>query len=150
MPGKTRRHSRIRELIASRRVHSQEELGALLASEGLHATQGTLSRDLRELGVLKGPEGYSLPGQTPVREQAPRELERAIRERLVSARQAGNLVILRTAPGHASALAVEVDRAQPEGAVGTVAGDDTVFVAAPSPAKAARLTRLLLSLSASN
>jgi len=147
MPPKARRHARIRELLAARRVVNQDELAHLLSADGIPATQATLSRDLRELGVLKGPGGYTLPGTAPTRETHAKELQRAVREHLVGAGQAGNLVVLRTAPGHAPALALEIDRARPDGAVGTVAGDDTVFVATPSPGKALRLLRTLQSLS---
>lgn len=148
MPSRPTRHALIRAHIATGKVRSQEQLGALLAAANCIASQGTISRDLRDLGVLKGADGYSLPGPGESRATPPKELQRAVRERLLSADRAGSIVVLRTAPGHASALAVEVDRARPEGVVGTVAGDDTVFVAAASPAKAARIARLVKSLAA--
>ncbi|GJQ30366.1 MAG: arginine repressor [Phycisphaerae bacterium] len=148
MPAKAARHAVIRRLIAEGAVRSQEHLADLLSREGVAASQGTLSRDLRDLGVLKGPDGYTLASPGEARGEAPRELQRAIRERLLSVDQAGSLVVLRTAPGHASALAVEVDRSRPAGVVGTVAGDDTVFVAAGSPAKAHRLTGMIRALAA--
>ncbi len=148
MPSRPTRHALIRAHIASGKVRSQEQLAALLAGAGCRASQGTISRDLRDLGVLKGADGFTMPGPGESRTTPPKELQRAVRERLLSADRAGSIVVLRTAPGHASALAVEVDRARPEGVVGTVAGDDTVFVATASPAKAARIARLVKSLAA--
>lgn len=148
MAARSARLALVRSLIASGRVRSQEHLAALLAERGVAASQGTLSRDLRDLGVLKGPDGYTLhgPPEPNAAQAASRELRRAVRERMLSADRAGSLVVLRTAPGHASALAVEIDRAGPEGVVGTVAGDDTVFVATASPARAARFTRTIRSI----
>jgi transcriptional regulator of arginine metabolism len=153
MSVKARRHARIREIVAARPLHSQDELAALLARERLPATQATLSRDLRELGVLKGPDGYRLPeraahspAHAPADHASPAiapALQRALRAFLMRARPASSLVVLRTGPGQASALALELDRTPPSGALGTVAGDDTVFVATESPASAKRLARAL-------
>jgi transcriptional regulator of arginine metabolism len=130
-------------LLEQRRPRSQEELAAMLRREGIEATQATLSRDLRELGVLKGPEGYTLPrGQA-----APAvELREAAGAYLLSAQTAGTVVVLRTGPGQASALALQIDRSALDGAVGTVAGDDTIFIAAKSARDAARIARILQEL----
>jgi transcriptional regulator of arginine metabolism len=144
---KTRRQSRLRTLLEQRRPRNQEELAAMLRREGIEATQATLSRDLRELGVLKGPEGYTLPPQAALRETDGRELREAAEAYLLSAQPAGNLVVARTGPGQASALALVVDRTGMEGVVGTVAGDDTVFIAARSPRHAARIARVFQELS---
>lgn len=175
MSVKARRHARIRELVASRSLHSQEELASLLARVGLAATQATLSRDLRELGVLKGPDGYRLPERAldrsapsasaasatvPAMRKGPSgssgssgssgaapavapALARALRSFLMLARPAASLVVLRTGPGQASALALELDRSPPRGALGTVAGDDTIFVASDGTSAARRLAKLL-------
>ncbi|MFZ4573409.1 MAG: arginine repressor [Phycisphaerales bacterium] len=142
---KHRRLGIIKGILERQRPRNQQELLALLSDQGAASTQATLSRDLRELGVLKGPDGYELPrqGQVDAREQASAELKRAIQTYVRSAKRAGNLVVIRTGPGQAAPLALEIDRAAPRDAVGTVAGDDTVFVASPSPNKAARLLRTL-------
>lgn len=148
MDAKGRRQQLIRRIIESRPVYSQEELGAQLAAQGVPATQATLSRDLRELGMLKGPEGYTLsaaPSQQSFRSD-PAALRGAAQSHLLSAQRAGSLVVLRTNPGYASALALVLDQTPPDGVVGTVAGDDTVFVATPSPNKAGRLVKLLRGL----
>jgi len=140
---KTRRQSRLRTLLEQRRPRNQEELASMLRREGIEATQATLSRDLRELGVLKGPEGYTLPQGQPGPSGGLREAAGAY---LLSANVAGTMVVLRTGPGQASALALQIDHAGLDGAVGTVAGDDTIFVAAKSARHAARIARGLQEL----
>lgn len=117
----------------------------MLRRDGIEATQATLSRDLRELGVLKGPAGYTLPSEGGQRAGG-RELREAAAAYLLSVQPAGNLVVLRTGPGQASALALEVDRCGFDGVVGTVAGDDTIFIAAKSARLAIRLARALSEL----
>jgi transcriptional regulator of arginine metabolism len=137
---KTARHARIEALIRDRRVHSQSELGELLAAEGVATTQATLSRDLEELGAIKvrGTDGtapaYVIPedGQAPLRaaEQAPERLKRLLRELLTGADSSGHLVVLRTPPGAAQFLASALDRSGLPDVVGTIAGDDTILVVA--------------------
>lgn len=143
MSGKPRRRHRITELLDRHRVTSQEQLQALLAADGIEATQATISRDLRDLGVVKGPTGYHLPGRAAPAEPGADELERALASFLISADAAGNLVVLRTGPGRAQALALDLDRASLRGVLGSVAGDDTIFLAARTPAEAARLLHYL-------
>lgn len=135
---KPRRQNRIVNHLRKGSVSSQERLVALLKGEGIEVTQATLSRDLHDLGVVKGPAGYMLPGQAPA-PAANGDLERAVRTMLLSGQVGGNLAVLHTGPGQAPALALEIDRASPKGVLGTVAGDDTIFVAARSPREAGRL-----------
>ena len=137
---KAGRHARIVALIRDRAVHSQIELAELLAADGVHTTQATLSRDLDELGAVKvrGTDGgaavYVVPpeGAGPLRpaEQAPARLVRLLRELLTGADASGNLVILRTPPGAAQFLASALDRSGLPEVVGTIAGDDTILVVA--------------------
>lgn len=170
MNDRHRRQRRIAELLAGQSpesdgpVQSQEQLRELLAESGIDVTQGTLSRDLRSLGVVKGPAGYILPGGLVGLGPAPRlgdrpagprltltrELEIAVREHLVAVDTASNIVVLRTPPAHAAAIADAIDRFPPKGVVGTVAGDDTTFVAVKSPAVATRLARYFRSLAGLN
>jgi len=149
---KERRRRLISELLQRSRILSQEELGAALAARGEKATQATLSRDLREMGVLKGPDGYHMPFDTaPLARvdgasesgETARELAAALRRHLVGAEPAASLIVARTAPGHASVLAVELDRHLPQGVVGVLAGDDTIFLAARSESDARRVARRL-------
>ncbi|MBL9148085.1 MAG: arginine repressor [Phycisphaerae bacterium] len=135
---KVRRQQVVRKLVSTRAIHSQLELQTLLRAEGFEVTQATLSRDLAELGVLKGPDGYRLPGaDTGV--SSPSRLENALRRELLSVSTGGTTVVLRTPSGHGNALAVELDAARLPGALGTIAGDDTIFLAATGPAAARRL-----------
>ncbi len=137
MTGKPRRQERIRTLIEKGGIASQDQLARALHAQGVRVTQATLSRDLRELGVLKGPEGYSLPGAAAP-QPAP-GLDAALRTLLVAARPAGNLAVLHTGPGRAPLLALELDRAGLKDIQGTIAGDDTIFVATRSAGHAAKL-----------
>lgn len=146
-PVKTRRHALIRSLISAGGIHSQAELAQRLAHEGVEATQATLSRDLAEIGVLKGPEGYQLPGVAPSLATAPAAgFARVLRRELLSIEVGGTLVVLKTPSGHGNALAIELDRAELDGALGTIAGDDTIFLAARGEAAARRIARQLREL----
>jgi transcriptional regulator of arginine metabolism len=149
-----RRRQAALALLADRSVASQSDLRALLGQRGFPATQGTISRDLRALGVLKGPGGYLVPGEgagasrpkgaggggaSGAGAALPGALVGALRMFMLRAESAGAIVVLKTRPGHAAPLATELDRAALRSAVGTIAGDDTVFVATPSPARAKAL-----------
>ena len=121
---------------------SQEALAAALAAEGVSVTQATLSRDLRALGAVKGAEGYMLPGLAAV-PAGDAEVRTAVRTWLTRAQVALNQVVLHTPAGGAQALALVLDRVQPGGLLGTIAGDDTVFVAcADRPARRRARERL--------
>ena len=141
---KQQRHRLITRLVAGGAVRSQEHLRDLLAEQSVRATQGTLSRDLRELGVVKGPGGYTMPSSTPARSHV--ELGDTLARTTKSIEIAGSLVVLHTEPGNAGALAVQLDAAPPSGVVGTIAGDDTIFIATRSSREAAAVHRTLLRL----
>lgn len=142
MSVKARRHEVIRRLIAAAPVLSQEALVADLVARGEDVTQATVSRDLREIGVLKGPEGYRLPGAAVGGVGDSGEVAQAVRDYLLEAEVAGTIVVLRTGAGQASALALRIDRARWRDIVGTVAGDDTVFAATRSVADAKRVVEI--------
>ena len=156
---KAARQARIVELIGQRPVHSQMELAAMLALEGLGVTQGTLSRDLDELGAVKvrtadgGQPAYVVPedgSPAPVRPAtgvAPPRLTRLLAELLVAAEGSGNLAVLRTPPGAAHFLASALDRAGLPDVLGTIAGDDTLLAVSRGPDGGADLAEMLLALS---
>ncbi|MGA0173652.1 MAG: arginine repressor [Phycisphaerales bacterium] len=149
MSDKARRHAAILRLIGSRSFRGQDALREALAEAGFECTQATLSRDLAAIGVLKGPEGYVAPNgvaSPAVRPHGEPALAAALRRELLSVEQGGTMVVLRTPPGHGNALAVELDRTRPNGMLGSIAGDDTVFLAAASPTAATRLARSLRRL----
>lgn len=145
-----RRRDEILDLIRSRSVHSQEELQTLLRRRGIHATQPTLSRDLRELGVAKSPAGYVVPGAvesaanvaafTP-RESRLERVNRLVRDSVLSADAAMNLLVLKTPTAAAQPVASAIDAAELDHVLGTVGGDDTIFVVLTTPAAAAELAR---------
>jgi transcriptional regulator of arginine metabolism len=144
-----RRRDEILRVLRDGAVHSQEELQQRLARRGIAVAQPTLSRDLKDLGLAKTPAGYVVPGADGAVPDAEREarnrekLERALREWLLDATVAGTLVVLKTPPAAAHPVARAIDEADLEGMTGSIAGDDTIFLATPSAAAAARLARLL-------
>lgn len=136
---KLRRQRTIRELVASSTVRTQRQLVKALARTGIEVSQGTLSRDLRELGVVKAAGGYAMPSQAGSGGLSRDDLAQALARFLVALRTAQNLVVLLTEPGGASALAQSLDESRLPEVVGTIAGDNTIFVATPDPAAARRL-----------
>ncbi len=130
---KARRQQALVALLRGRQCSSQAALLAALRAQGFDATQATVSRDLEELGAVKvrGPDGRLVYAAAPS-DGAPgvseAELRRVLDLSLLSVIPAGNLVVLRTPPGHANVLASTLDRAGLAGVAGTVAGDDTVLV----------------------
>ncbi len=129
------RREEIAKIVREQTVHSQDELLAILRKRGFRVTQPTLSRDIRELGLAKTPAGYVVPGDlAPVAPFTPRELreerlEALLRDSVIFAEAAGNLVVLKTPPAAAQPVAIALDSTPPEDALGTVGGDDTIFVA---------------------
>jgi transcriptional regulator of arginine metabolism len=137
------RQGQILNLIRNKRILTQEELAReLKLSQDIDTTQVTLSRDIRDLGLLKTPEGYRQVEAVP---QGP-DVETIAAELLQDVRVAQNLIVLRTSPGNANALAVALDKADWPEIVGTIAGDDTVLIVAPDTGTADRLRRKLLGL----
>jgi transcriptional regulator of arginine metabolism len=156
---KTARHSKIITLLEQREVRSQNELAEFLADDGVQVTQGTLSRDLVEIGALRvrssgGHLVYAVPGEggdrTPhVGEFASFEarLARLCGEVLVSAEASANLVVVRTPPGAAQYFASAVDRVGWESILGTIAGDDTVLLITRSPTGGSAIAQQFLIMS---
>jgi transcriptional regulator of arginine metabolism len=141
------RHGRIEGIIRDRQVRSQTELGELLASEGVQVTQATLSRDLEELRAIKVGGVYLIPedGNPALRpvQTGSTKLVRLLRELLNGTDSSGNLTVLRTPPGAAHYLASAIDRSGVPEIVGTIAGDDTIFVVARSADGGAELAAKL-------
>lgn len=144
---KVARQGRIRAVLTSQQVRSQAALAAALAAEGIQVTQGTLSRDLVEMGAtrVRTPEGtavYALREDDDALGSAPREadqevldprLTRLCSELLVAADTSANLVVLHTPPGAANFLAGAIDHSVIPQVLGTIAGDDTVVVISRDP-----------------
>jgi len=135
------RQGQILKLIRAKRIPTQDDLARELKSSfGIETTQVTLSRDVRELGLLKTPEGYR---QVETASSGP-DLATVAGELLQDARVAQNLLVLRTSPGNANALAVALDKENWPDVVGTIAGDDTILVVAPDSDAAQKLQAKLL------
>jgi len=143
---KPRRQAAILELIDRAALHSQEQLRRRLRHRGFEATQATISRDIKELGLVKraGDGAYQRAGAEATNpETALAALERAAGQFLRRADQVQQLVVVRTGPGEAQALAEAIDRAQLSEAVGTIGGEDTILVIARDARRAAALARRL-------
>ena len=131
---KDQRLNAIREVLANSLVTSQDELRRKLRRRGIEVTQATLSRDIHELQLFKGPSGYSLPNghrgtsAAVAEEDAPPSIEEMFESFGLRARQAMNQVVVRTVMGGAQPVAAALDREGWIEVVGTVAGDDTVLV----------------------
>ena len=148
------RRARIIALLSDRRVSSQEDLGRVLAEEGITVTQATLSRDLDAIGATKAADDqgghYVVAGRAGAEaqsaERADQALTKAAQELLVGADSALNVAVLHTPPGAAQFLAGHVDRSMAFDTVGTVAGDDTVIIVMRTPREATELCASLLRL----
>ncbi|MEO7142177.1 MAG: ArgR family transcriptional regulator [Bryobacteraceae bacterium] len=133
------RQGQILKLVRSRAIATQQELAHALRRLGVEATQVTLSRDIRDLGLVKTAEGY----RRIAAEAAGPNLATVAAEFLWDVRVARNLIVLKTSPGHASSMAAALDQAEWPEIVGTLAGDDTVLVVAPDARTAKQLNRKL-------
>ena len=139
---KSFRQGQILNVIRNKEIYTQDELGRELGRVGIQTTQVTLSRDIRELGLVKTAEGYrQLQSET-----GGPEFATVINEYLLDIRVAQNLVVLRTSPGNANSLAIALDREKLEEVVGTIAGDDTVLVIATDNKTAASFREQMLQL----
>ncbi len=146
---KVRRQSMILHILEREPVRSQAQLGRRLRAAGFDVTQATLSRDIRELGLVKGgPEGaYRSPAPSASASAAHvSALQRAIVEYQPRVARVQQLVVLHTGLGQAQALCVALDQAHLIEVVGTVAGEDTILVVAPDARRAKALVRRLESL----
>ncbi len=159
LPTKAARHQLIVDTLDRVPVRSQSELAEILSTDGVKVTQATLSRDLDELGAVKvrdaaGVLVYAVPGEggdrtahAAVQEAAAVErLRRRCEDVLVSVDSSANMVVLRTPPGAAQFLASAIDHTVLPAVIGTVAGDDTIFMVTRDPAGGAVVAQQLLDL----
>jgi len=127
---KKERHSIILELIENHPVGTQEELVSLLQKEGYMATQATVSRDIRELGLLKVDHGDGVRYvQMNDNNRNARRYEGILKEEVQSVDYASSMLVIKTGSGMAMAVAAALDSMQMEAIVGSIAGDDTIFLA---------------------
>ncbi|HHV16097.1 MAG TPA: arginine repressor [Gelria sp.] len=128
---KVRRRFSIIDIISSQRVSTQEELCEILKNIGYDVTQATVSRDIKELQLIKisDNEGYyyALPDNSPIQNSRER-MHRLFKDSVISIDYSENIVVIKTLPGAAQSIALLIDTAELENVLGTVAGDDTIMV----------------------
>lgn len=129
---KARRHMKIQEIISKQIIRTQEELADKLREAGFDVTQATVSRDIKEMGLIKVPSAgdeyrYAVPNEVHPSNLQDR-LKRLLRETVVSMNDSENLIVVRTIPGNAHALAAVIDNSNWEEVIGSVAGDDTILL----------------------
>ncbi|MGI8748209.1 MAG: arginine repressor [Deinococcus sp.] len=136
MLSKDQRHRRIQEIIAHESISTQAELVGKLQQEGVRVTQATVSRDINKLRLVRRPVGkgrhrYSL-AQVSHHDNVKAELERLFQNFVTDVDRGENLLVVRTADGHATGVALLLDRLRRDDIVGTIAGEDTILVVARS------------------
>ena len=134
MLSKDQRHKRIQEIIASESIATQAELVNRLREGGVNVTQATISRDINELRLVRLPVGkgrhrYSL-AQVGGHDNVQHELAQLFQSFVTDVDRGENVLVIRTADGHATGVALLLDRLRRDDIVGTIAGEDTIFVVA--------------------
>lgn len=145
------RQRAIRDLLGQRPLRTQQELAAALRERGFRTTQATISRDVADLGLIKvahdGVVAYAIPPRLVEAETTGEErLRKLLPDLPFELHEAGLLLVLRTLPGSAHAIAAALDRARWPEVAGSIAGDDTLFVACPDRGSLQRVKRRLLRL----
>jgi transcriptional regulator of arginine metabolism len=142
-----KRHLKILEIITTRPVRTQEELAAALTAEGWQVTQSSVSRDITSLGLVKAGGAYR---RAPIRAPADPD-EQRISEGVLTVERAGDaLLVMHTPPGEANRVAVALDRLAWADIAGTIAGDDTIFIAVRDAKAQNRVLRQLKRTGAAN
>jgi len=136
------RKAKVVSLVESGVIHSQSDLVKELKRAGYRVTQATASRDLEEIGAVRGSAGYQLPGNSD--DSLTRVL--SIDNLILSVEASGNLVVVRTPPGGAQLLASNLDHSGLKSIIGTIAGDDTVLVVSRKASGGAELAKELLAI----
>jgi transcriptional regulator of arginine metabolism len=144
---KTARHKAILDLLDDGPVESQDSMQQQLERKGFEVGQATLSRDIHELKLVKGPDGYRRAGETPGAESVLPSVMHLARQFVVEIRQAQNLLVVKTTVGSAQPVAAALDASHWPEVVGTIAGDDTVLVVSADSKKAQALVKRIRELS---
>jgi len=145
------RQRAIRDLVEQRAIRTQQELAGALRERGFRTTQATISRDVAELGLIKaghgGAQAYALPPRLIEAETSGEDrLRKLLKDLPVEFRESGLMLVVRTLPGSAHAIAAALDRARWPEVAGSIAGDDTVFVAFGDLGSLQRVRRRLAAL----
>lgn len=145
MPGKRARQNAILELVRQNRVDSQQQLAVELRVMGFEVSQSTLSRDIRELGLIKMGNAYAVRQGAP-RRTSDQTLRLVMREFLVDVDSVDHIMVLKTTTGTAATVADALDGAQWAGIAGTLAGENTIFVLCRSAGAVAEIRRRIATL----
>lgn len=146
---KSQRHIKIREILANREIETQDELVEALRSAGFHVTQATVSRDIKELHLIKTPLDngrykYSLP--TEQKFNPLQRLRRVLGDHFVQIDFTENLVVMKTMPGTANAIAAVLDNLEWSEIMGTISGDDTILIICRTKEQSKELVARIMSL----
>ena len=144
------RQDKILELIKNNEIETQETLAEMLADNGFSVTQATISRDIKELQLIKTltPEGrykYTLPTSSQTAVHSGR-FEKIFKNTVTEIKHSGKIIVLKTLSGCANAAGEAVDSLKPEGVIGSLAGDNTVFLVVDSPKRAPQTAGILHSI----
>lgn len=153
MNARSRRHAMIRELIAMETISTHESMAQALSARQIQVSQSTLSKDLRELGVVRAPCAgggfrYTLPSETDTTQREWQILERELRDYITGVDRAETMVVIKTMSGHAQAVCEAIDRMNWEEVMGTLAGENTIFAVARNVALARGLEERIRERSA--
>ncbi|MCA0985964.1 transcriptional regulator AhrC/ArgR [Guptibacillus algicola] len=146
---KGQRHIKIRELIANQDVETQDELVYCLKSAGFNVTQATVSRDIKELHLVKVPtiDGrykYSLPADQ--RFNPLQKLKRTLTDAFISIDDADHLIVMKTLPGNANAIGALIDNLDWEEIMGNISGDDTILIICKKPEHASMISQRFIDM----
>lgn len=146
---KAKRHLKIREIITNKEIDTQEELVVLLKEAGFNVTQATVSRDIKELHLIKVPldDGrykYSLPADQKFNPY--QKLKRLLSDSFIGIDYSENLIVLKALPGNANAIGVLIDNLQWDEIMGTICGDDTCLIICKTKENAKEISDKLLEM----
>lgn len=147
---KNLRHKAIIDIIDKYEVDTQQRLADLLCEAGFDVTQATVSRDIKTLSLIKvatdhNTYKYALPRMTHGRNGI-QIFQSLLHDSMISADVAGNILVIKTYPGMANAVCAAMDQIDLDGVVGTIAGDDTIFIAIRSETQATMVRQKLIEL----
>jgi transcriptional regulator of arginine metabolism len=143
---KNSRHTRILEIISDYVIETQDDLIEKLKESGYNVTQATVSRDIKQLGLIKTATkdgGYKYTSAKNESSSNENKLKNIMRETAVNAQNAQNIVVVKTFPGMANAAAAALDALAEEAIVGSIAGDDTIFIVVHSNEEAFEFTNYI-------
>ncbi|WP_449536895.1 transcriptional regulator AhrC/ArgR [Ferdinandcohnia sp. Marseille-Q9671] len=146
---KGQRHIKIREIITSNDIETQDEIVDILKSEGYNITQATVSRDIKELHLVKVPmiDGrykYSLPADQ--RFNPLQKLKRSLMDAFVKIDSAGHMLVMKTLPGNANAIGALIDHLDWDEILGTICGDDTILIICKTPEQTETVSKRFLDM----